>query len=70
MPNACEIDKQRVHVILHDVRNIKKAVDDMEAPSVGCVSHVSAGCTRGSAARVLRHRLTCQLKEGGQPMLE
>ena len=35
-----EIDKQHVHVILRDnVRNMKKAVDDMEVPSVGCVSH-------------------------------
>ena len=40
MLNACEIDKQRVHVILHDnVRNMKKAIDDMEVPSVGCVLH-------------------------------
>ena len=31
MLNVCEIDKQRVDVILHDsVRNMKKAMDDME----------------------------------------
>ena len=30
MLNMCEIDKQRVHVILHDsTRNMKKAVGDM-----------------------------------------
>ena len=40
MLNLCEIDKQRDHVILFDnIRNMKKAVDDMEEPSVGCVSH-------------------------------
>ena len=39
MLNTCEIDKQRVHVILRDnIRNMKKAVDDMEVPSVGCIS--------------------------------
>ena len=33
MLNACEIDKQRVHVTLcNNVRN-------MEVPSVGCISH-------------------------------
>ena len=38
MLNACEIDKQHVHIILCDnIRNMKKAVDDMEVPSVGCV---------------------------------
>ena len=50
MLNTCEIDKQ------HDVRNMKKAVDGMEAPSVSTlhfsVSHTSAGCTRGSAVTV------------------
>ena len=36
----CEIDKQRVHVILRDnIRNMKKAMEDMDVPSVGCVSH-------------------------------
>ena len=50
MLNACEIDKQHVHVILRDnVRNKKKENGDMKVPSVGCVSHTSAGCTRGSA---------------------
>ena len=38
--NACDIDKQWVDVILHDnLRNMKKAVDDMEVTSVGRVSH-------------------------------
>ena len=59
MLKVCEIDKQRVHVILHDnLRNMKKAVDDMEVQSVGCVLHTSAGCTRGSAVTAQRHRLT------------
>ena len=36
----CEIDKQRIHVILQDnVRSMKKAMDDMEVPSMGCVSN-------------------------------
>ena len=40
MLNTCETDKQCVHIILRDnVRNMKKAMDDMEVPSVGCVSH-------------------------------
>ena len=40
MLNVCEIDKQRIHVILHDnVRNMKKEVDDVDVPSMGCVSH-------------------------------
>ena len=40
MLNACEVDKQLIHVVLCDnVRNMKKAMDDMEVPSVGCVSH-------------------------------
>ena len=31
----CEIDKQRIHVILRDnVRNMKKAIDDMEVPCI------------------------------------
>ena len=39
MLNACEIDKQWVDDILHDnIRNMKKAMDDMEVPSVGWVS--------------------------------
>ena len=43
MLNMFEIDKQCVHVILCDnVKNMKKAKDDMEVPSVGCVSHTSA----------------------------
>ena len=33
-------------------------MDDMEVPSVGCVSNTSAGCTRGSAVTVQRHRFT------------
>ena len=60
MLNAWDIDRQCDHVILRDnVRNMKKAVDDMEVPSMGCVSHTSAGCTRGSAVTVQHHRLTC-----------
>ena len=48
MLNACDTDKQRVHVILHDnIRNMKQAVDDMEAPSVGCISHTSAAVHEG-----------------------
>ena len=48
MLNACEIDKQRVDVISHDnVWNMKKAMDDMEVPSVGCVSHTSAAVHEG-----------------------
>ena len=40
MLNVCKIDKQRVGVIFHDnIRNMKKAIYDMEALSVGCVSH-------------------------------
>ena len=36
----CEIDKQRVHVILQDnIKNMQKEIDDMEVPSVDCVSH-------------------------------
>ena len=35
-----DIDKQHIHVILYDnIRNIEKAMDDMEVPSVGCISH-------------------------------
>ena len=38
--NVCKVDKQRVHVILcNNVRNMKKAVDDVEVPSVGYVSY-------------------------------
>ena len=38
MLNSCEIEKQRVHVNLRDkIRNMKKAMDDMEVPSVGCI---------------------------------
>ena len=68
--NTCDTEKQHLHVILHDnLRNMKKAVDDMEVPSVGCVSHTSAACTQGSAVIVQRqtHLLT-QL--GGRPMLQ
>lgn len=36
MLNACEIDKQRL--LRDNVRNMKKAMDDMEVPSVGCIS--------------------------------
>ena len=40
MLNTCEIDKQRVHVTLPDNgRNMKKAVNDMEVPSVGSIAH-------------------------------
>ena len=40
MLNAFEIDKQRIHIILCDnLKNMKKAKDDMEVPSVCCVSH-------------------------------
>ena len=40
MLNAFEIDKQCVHVILwNNVKNMKKEMDDMEVPSMGCVSH-------------------------------
>ena len=40
MLNACEIDKQRVQVILFDnVKNMRKNNDDMAVPSVSCVSH-------------------------------
>ena len=60
MLNACEIDKQRVHIILrNNIRNMKKNNDDMEEPSVSCISHTSAGCTQGSAVTVQCHRLTC-----------
>ena len=35
-----EIEKQRVHVILRDnAPNMRKAMDDIEVPSVGCVAH-------------------------------
>ena len=38
--NTRDIDKQHIHVILHDnIRNMKKAVDDREVPSVCCISH-------------------------------
>ena len=57
MLNACEIDTQCVHIILRD--NGRKAMDDKEVSNVGCISHTSAGCTRGSAVTVQRHRLTC-----------
>ena len=67
----CEIDKQRVHVILCDnVRNMNKAMEDMAVLSVGCIAHTSAGCTRGSAVTVQCHRLTCLRKEGGRSMLQ
>ena len=48
--NVCKVDKQRVHVILcNNVRNMKKAVDDVEVPSVGYVSYtLKAGCTQES----------------------
>ena len=40
MLNACEMEKQHVHVILRDnVRNMKTAVDSWEVPSMGCISH-------------------------------
>ena len=40
MLNMCEIEKQWVDVILRDnARNMKKAMDGMEVPSMGCVSH-------------------------------
>lgn len=40
MLNAWEIDKQRVHVILRDnARNMKKAMEDLGVPSMGCVAH-------------------------------
>ena len=39
MLNACEIDKQWGDVILRDnAWNMKKAMDDMEVTSVGCVA--------------------------------
>ena len=38
--NSCEIDKQRLQVILRDnVRNVKKTIDDMEVPNASCVLH-------------------------------
>ena len=40
MLNACEIDKQRIHIIWRDnVRNMEIAMDDMEVPSMDCISH-------------------------------
>ena len=40
MLNACEIDKQQVHVILPDnIRNMKTAMDDMEVPNSSCIMH-------------------------------
>ena len=40
MLKAWETDKQRVDVFLRaNVRHMKKSVDDMEIPSVGCVVH-------------------------------
>lgn len=40
MLNSWGIEKQRVHVILRDnARNMKKAMDDMGVPSLGCVAH-------------------------------
>ena len=39
MLNACEIDEQR-HVILREnVRNMQKAMDDMELLRLGCIAH-------------------------------
>ena len=44
----CELDRQCGRVILHDnIRNMKQAVDDMEASSVGCVSNTSAAVHEG-----------------------
>ena len=59
MLNVCEIDKQCVHVILHDnLRNMKKAVDGMEVPSVGCISHtLKLAVHEGLLSQ--NHRLTC-----------
>ena len=40
MLNSWGIEKQHVHVILRDnARNMKKAMDDMGVPSMGCVAH-------------------------------
>jgi len=40
MLNTWGIDKQQVHVILRDnARNMKKAMDYMGVPSVGCIAH-------------------------------
>ncbi|XP_057694491.1 zinc finger BED domain-containing protein 4-like [Corythoichthys intestinalis] len=40
MLNSWGIDKSRVHVIVRDnARNLKKAMDDMEMKSVGCLAH-------------------------------
>ncbi len=40
MLNSRGIEKQQVHVILRDnARNMKKSMDDMGVPSMGCVAH-------------------------------
>ena len=40
MLNACERDKQQVDIILlANVRNMKKALDNVGVQSVGCVLH-------------------------------
>ena len=58
----CEIDKQQVHVTLRDkVRNMEKAVDDMEVSSLGCVPHtpqltVQRVCCHSAASQT--HLLT------------
>ena len=48
MLNACEIDKQWVHAILHDnVRNMKKAMDVMDCMLMDRMLHrihTSAAC--------------------------
>ena len=64
MLNVCEIDKQCVHIILHDsVRNMKKAMDDMEVPSVGCVSHTSAAVHEGLLSQCSIIDLTANTKK-------
>ena len=70
--NACEIDKQRVNVILRDnVRNMKNSNGWYGGTKHGVRhAYISAGCTRGSAVTEQRHRLTCYHKEYGRPMLQ
>ena len=54
--NMCETDKQSIHVILRDsVRYKRKALDHMEVPSVGCITHT----LQLAAITVQCQRLTC-----------
>ena len=59
MLNRREIDRQRVHIILHvNVRNVKKVMDDIVRAASH--THTSAGCTRGSA--VLSRKILIRAK--------